>query len=78
MAAFCSCKIDLKRLTLKLDTELLFCIEVFLVFLSLIVLNVKVRPPSVFLLYLGQIKLILQCLVSLLCISEFLANNLSI
>ena len=78
MAAFCSCKIDLKRLTLKLGTELLLGIEVFVAFQSLIVLIVKVRPPSVFLLYAGQIKLILQCLATLLCVSEFLTNNLSI
>ena len=60
MVVFCSGKIDLKRLTLKLDTELLFRIEVFVVFQYLIVLIVKVLLPSVFLLYLRQIKLILH------------------
>ena len=56
IAAFCSARKDLKTLCLKLASEPLFLMLAFMQFQSFIVLIVKVRPPSVFPLYLGHTK----------------------
>ena len=64
IAAFCSARKDLKTLCLKLASEPLFLILAFMQFQSFIVLIVKVRPPSVFRLYLGHTKFMFECLVA--------------
>ena len=56
IVAFCSARKDLKTLCLKLASEPLFLILAFMQFQSFIALVVKVRPPSVFRLYLGHNK----------------------
>ena len=56
IAAFCLARKDLKTLCLKFASEPLFLILAFMQFQSFIVLIVKVRPPSVFRLYLGYTK----------------------
>ena len=64
IAPFCSARKDLKTLCLKLASEPLFLILAFMQFQSFIVLIVKVRPPSVFRLYLGHIRFMFECLVA--------------
>ena len=64
IAAFCSAKKDLKTLCLKLASEPFFLILAFIEFQSFIVLIVKVRPPSVSRLYLGQIRFMCEYLVA--------------
>ena len=64
IAAFCSARKDLKTLRLKLASELLFPILAFMEFQSFIVLVVKVRPSSVFRLYLGHTKFMFEGLVA--------------
>ena len=59
IAAFCSARKYLKTLWLKLASEPLFLILEFMQFQSLIVLIVKVGPPSV----LGHTKFMFECLV---------------
>ena len=74
IAAFCSARKDLKHL--ELASEPLFLMWAFMQFQSFIVLIVKVRPPSVFRLYLGHIRFMFDSLVAWLWISEFLTNRL--
>ena len=64
IAAFFSARNDLKTLCLKLASEPLFLILAFMQFQSFIVLILKVRPPSVFSLYLGHTKFMFECLVA--------------
>ena len=51
-------------LCLKLASEPLFLILEFKQFQSFVVLIEKVRPPSVFRLYLGHTKFMFECLVA--------------
>ena len=64
IAAFCSARKDLKTLCLKLASMPLFLILAFMQFQSFIVLVVKVRPPSVFRLYLGHTRFMFECRVA--------------
>ena len=64
IAAFCLARKDLKKLCLKFASEPLFLIFAFMQFQSFIVLIVKARPPSVFRLYLGHTRFMIECLVA--------------
>ena len=70
IAAFWSAKKNLKMLCLKLASEPLFLILAFIQFQSFIVLIVKVRPPSVSRLYLGQIRFNISLIMANLCREE--------